>query len=199
MKKLGLFMLIVCFVSCSKDDDSSDFYPNVVTEFATIRTDDAGTLAELTTDDERTYTIANPQSGYDRNVRYRAVCGFVVDGQSATIYHATGAYLLRDSTELACEADTFKAVSVWLSGRFINMQLSSLTQGGRQYWGYRIDGVQGRTTHITLHHRQNGDLLSYTQTVYASIHVDSLKSVPVGDSIALHSYNGDKVWAFKKP
>ena len=193
--------LLLLLVSCSGDNDSSDFYPNVITEFATIRTDDAGTMTEFTTDDERTYTVANPQSGYEKKVNYRAVCGYVTDGQTATLCHATGAYLLRDSTELAYAPDAINVTSVWISGRYINMQLSPLTQGGTQYWGFRYEKVSGRTTHYSLHHRQNGDPLSYTQTVYASIHVDSLKAVPSGDSIALHfsTFKGDRVWAFKKP
>lgn len=195
-------LLLVFFASCSKDnEESSDFYPNVVTEFVMIRTDDSGTMTEFTTDGNRTYTIANLKSGYGKNVRYRAVCGYVPDGQTATLYHATGAYLLRDSTALAYTPDELNVTSVWLSGKFINMQLSPLTQGGTQYWGFRYERVTGRTTHYSLHHRQNGDPQSYTQTVYASIHVDSLKAVPAGDSIALHfaTFSGDKVWAFQKP
>ena len=204
MKKKTVISLLcaVCLISCSKGgDDSSDFYPNLVTEFATIRTDAVGTMTEFTTDDERTYTISNPQSGYEKKVSYRAVCGYVPDGQTATLYNATGAYLLRDSTQLAHRPDSIHVVSVWQSGRFINMQLSPLTQGGAQYWGYRCDSVCSRTTHISLHHRQNGDPLSYTKTVYASLHVDSLKTVPAGDSIVLHiaTFKGDRLWAFKKP
>lgn len=195
----GLFLLL-CLFSCCKGDDSSDSYPNVITEFAMIRTDAEGTMTELTTDDDRTYAISNPQEGYDKNVTYRAVCGYVPDGQTAMLYHATGAYLLRDSTSLASEPDAIKVTSVWQSGRYINMHLSPLTQGGRQYWGYRIDSLRSRTTHISLHHRQNGDPLSYTTTVYASLPVDSLKQVPAGDSLALHikTFKGDQVWTFRK-
>ena len=201
MKKVFLLLLIACLASCKDDgEDSSDFYPNVVTDFAMIRSDNAGTMIEFTTDDECTYTLSNPQSGYDKNKRYRAVCGFVPDGQTATLYHATGAYLLRDSTKLAYEPDALGVVSVWSSGHFINMQLSPLTQGGTQYLGYRLDSIRGRMAHLSLHHRQNGDPLSYTQTVYASLPIDSLKIVPKGDSIALHfkTFNGDRVWKFKK-
>ena len=194
------FIFLVLLFSC-KGDDSSDMYPNVITEFDMLRTDDTGTMIELTTDDERTYTITNPQSGYNKNVRYRAVCGFVPDGQTAYLYNATGAYLLRDSTVLAYEPDASGVVSVWLSGRYINMQLSPLTQGGTQYWGYRLDSIRGRMTHLSLHHRQNADPLSYTQTVYASLPIDSLKTVPKNDSITLHikTFKGDRVWKFKKP
>ncbi|MBR1498510.1 MAG: hypothetical protein IJ615_02630 [Bacteroidaceae bacterium] len=196
----GLLLLLLLLFSCKGGDEGSDLYPNVVTEFAMIRTDDAGTMRELTTDDERTYTISNPLEGYEKNVTYRAVCGYVPDGQTATLYHATGAYLLRDSTLLASEPDAIKVTSVWQSGRYINMQLAPLTQGGRQYWGYRIDSLRSRTTHLSLHHRQNGDPLSYTLTVYASLPVDSLQQIPAGDSIALHikTFNGEQVWRFRK-
>lgn len=200
MKKLVLFLLVVCLFSCKDNDNSSDIYPNVITEFAMIKTDASGTMTELTTDDERTYTINNPKDGYEKNVRYRVVCGFVPDGQTATLYHATGAYLLRDSTELTYAPDAIKVVSVWQSGRFINMQLSPLSQGGTQYWGYRLDSIRGRMTHLSLHHRQNGDPMSYTQTVYASLPIDSLSKVRVGDSITLHiqTFKGDRAWKFKK-
>ena len=202
MKVKYILLFAVCLIfSCKGGDDTSDVYPNVVTEFAVIRTNDAGTMVEFTTDDGRTYAISNPQEGYKKNFRYRAVCGYVPDMQKAYLYHATEAYLLRDSTELAIEPDAIKVTSVWQSGRYINMHLSPLTQGGRQYWGYRIGEVRGRTTHITLHHRQNGDPLSYTATVYASLPVDSLKAIPAGDSLALHikTFNGEQVWAFQKP
>ena len=197
----GLFLLLLLLLASCKGDDTSDFYPNVVTEFAMIRTNASGTMVELTTDDERTYTLNNPQEGYDKNVMYRAVCGFVPDGQTATLHHATAAYMLRDSTELAYEPDAIKVTSVWQSGRFINMHLSPLTHGGTQYWGYRLDSIRGRMTHLSLHHRQNADPLSYTQTVYASLPIDSLKTVPKNDSITLHikTFKGDRVWKFKKP
>ena len=197
----GLLLLLLLVASCSGDNDASDFYPNVVTEFAMIRTDASGSMVELTTDDERTYTLSNPQTGYKANVMYRAVCGFVPDGQTATLHNATSAYMLRDSTELAYEPDAIKVRSVWQTGRYINMHLAPLTQGGTQYWGYRIDGMSGNTTHISLHHRQNGDPLSYTQNVYASITTDDFETIPSGDFISLHikTFNGEQAWTFKKP
>jgi hypothetical protein len=202
MKKVLLLMMIVCLVSCKDgEDDFSDIYPNVVTEFAMIRTDDSGTMIEFTTDDERTYTLSNPQPGYEKNAKYRAVCGYIPEGRTARLYTATGAYMLRDSTELAYDPDPIKVTSVWQSGRYINMQLAPLTQGGTQYWGYRVDEVSGNTTHISLHHRQNGDPLSYTATVYASLTTDDFETISTGDNIVLHikTFKGEQVWTFKKP
>ncbi len=194
----GVFLLLILLASCG--NDASDIYPNVVTEFAMVLTDDAGRLSKLITDDETTYIIANQLEGYDKDTCYRAVCGFVPDGRKATLHNATGAYLLRDSTLLPHQPDSLKVVSVWQSGHFINMQLSPLTQGGVQYWGYRCDSVRSKMYHLSLHHRQNGDPLSYTQTVYASLPIDSLKSIAPGDSFALHiaTFQGDRVWKFKK-
>lgn len=202
MKKVAVILLTAClFICCKDDEESSDFYPNILTEFATIKTDGSGTMTELTTDDESTYTISNPQSGFDKNANYRVVCGFVPDGRTVTIYQMTGAYMLRDSTVRAYEPDPIKVTSVWQSGRYVNMQLSPLTQGGTQYWGYRIDEVSGNTTHLSLHHKQNGDPLSYTETVYASLSVDDFETIPKGNFIALHikTFDGERVWTFKKP
>ena len=197
----GLLLLLLLLFSCKGGDDNSDIYPNIVTEFAMIRTDADGTMTELTTDNGETYTLNNPQPGYSKEVLYRVVCGYVPDGQTATLYQVTGAYLLRDSTELACEPDPIRVTSVWQSGRFINMHLSPLTGGGQQYWGFRIDDTSGRTTHVSLHHRQNGDPLSYTEAVYASLSVDSLKAVPAGATVVLHinTFKGDQTWSFQKP
>lgn len=197
---LCIIFSILCLVSC-KNGEEENFYPNVVTEFATIRTDASGTMKELTTDDEHTYTIKNPQTGYKKDYSYRAVCGFIPDGQVVTLYHLTAAYLLCDSTELACEPDPIKVTSIWKSGRYINMHLSPLTQGGTQYWGYRVDEVSDGIAHLSLHHRQNGDPLSYTQTVYASLSMDELETIPAGADIVLHikTFSGEQVWTFKKP
>ena len=196
----GLFLLLLVFACCKGGDDASDFYPNVVTEFATVKTDDSGTMTQFTTDDERTYTISNPQKGYDKNADYRTVCGYVPDGQSATLYSLTGAYMLHDSTEVAYEPDPIKVTSVWKSGRYINMHLSPLTQGGTQYWGYRIGETNDGTTHVSLHHRQNGDPQSYTTNVYASLSMDELESIPAGNDIVLHikTFKGEQVWRFRK-
>lgn len=197
---LCIMVSLICLVSC-KNGGEEDFYPNILTEFATIRTDASGTMKELTTDDERTYTIKNPQKGYKKNFSYRAVCGFVPDGQTVTLYQLTGAYLLGDSTELAHEPDPIKVTSIWQSGKYINMHLSPLTQGGTQYWGYRVDETGDGATHLSLHHRQNGDPQSYTQSVYASLSMDELDAIPAGNDIVLHikTYNGEQVWTFRKP
>ena len=54
--------------------------------------------------------------------------------------------------------------------------------------------------YLSLHHRQNGDPLSYTQETYASIPLEELDSMTEGDSITLsiHTFKGIKTWNFKR-
>ena len=202
MRYLTAFGLSALFLlaACKGGSEEDDAYPNMLTEFATIQTDSWGTMRTFTTDGGKTYTMTNPLTGYLEDYTYRAVCGYVPDGDRAYLRQAVEAYVLCDSTSLAYQSDATGVVSMWRGGGYINMQLSPLTQGGRQYWGFCVDSLRSRTTHLTLHHRQNGDPLSYTQTVYASLPLESLSMVPEGDSIAVHvpTFKGDRVWLFKK-
>lgn len=193
-------LLLVMASACKRGGEGDGLYPSMLTEFALIRTDSNGTMVELTTDDGKTYVLSDPEEGFEKDTYYRAVCGYVPDGNSAKLLQATGALVLRDSTELRHAPDATAVTSVWRAGRYINMQLAPLTQGGIQYWGYSIDSLRGRTTHLGLHHRQNNDPLSYTQTVYASIPLEDFEALPEGDSIALHivTFKGERVWRFKK-
>lgn len=205
MKHSGLIILSLCVLlaACRKggEEPGGDFYPNVINEFATIGTDASGNMVRLTTDDDMTYAIANPQSGYHKNALYRAVCGFEHQGEQAVYLHtAVSAMVLRDSTAVAVQPDPTGVRSIWRKGRFINLHLAPLTQGGEQYWGYRVDSVRGRTTHLSLHHCQLSDPKSYTEDVYASIPLDSLKDISADDSVALHvaTFQGDRQWRFKR-
>ena len=128
------------------------------------------------------------------------MCGYTIEGQQATLYQMIGVHVLRDST--ACAAhDPLKAIAVWKSGSYINLHLAPLTQGGNHSWGFITDSI-GTDGHryLSLHHRQNGDPLSYTQETYASIPLEELDSMTEGDSITLsiHTFKGIKTWNFKR-
>ncbi len=200
LRVILITLLLVMVSACKRGGEGDGLYPNMLTEFALIRTDSNGMMVELTTDEGKTYVISNPEGGFAKDTNYRVVCGYVPEGNGATLLQATGALVLHDSTELRHASDATAVTSVWRAGRYINMQLAPLTQGGTQYWGYSIDSLRGRTTHLGLHHRQNNDPLSYTQTVYASIPLEDFKALPQGDSIALHivTFKGERVWCFKK-
>ena len=185
--------------SCS-DDDGSTTFPSMWNEIVCLTTDGQGRINRLLTDEGKSYMVTNNITGRTPNVAYRMMCGYTIDGQRATLYQMIGVHILRDST--ACAAhDPLKAIAVWKSGPYINLHLAPLTQGGNHSWGFVTDSI-GTDGHryLSLHHRQNGDPLSYTQETYASIPLEELDNMAGGDSITLsiHTFKGIKTWNFKR-
>lgn len=186
--------------SCNNEEEDDDTpYPSTLSEMADLLTNDKGTMTKMTLDNGTSYKISNPKDGYKKNVRYRAVCSYIPSGESARITRMDGAHILRDSTSVGTK-DPTSAVSAWRAGKYINLQLAPLTQGGKQYWGFIIDKVEPGHAYISLHHRQNGDPLSYTQTTYASLPVDSIKGIETGEAITLSitTQKGEQTWEFLK-
>ncbi len=168
--------------SCSHDDE---VYPSIISEMADLYTDAQGTTTKIVLDNNRTYNIENPQKGYTKNALYRVLCGFVPNGTDATLYQLTGVGILRDSSSIA-RRDPVDLLSVWRTSRYINMHLKAKTQGGRQYWGFITDSIVTKTeadgtevihAYVSLHHNQNGDPASYSDDVFLSLPLDSLKDI----------------------
>ncbi len=198
MKHSYLLILgLICLASCSNNED--DTYPSIITEMADLYTNNKGVCEKFTTDAGVTYTVTNGQDKLVPNALYRVLCGYVPSGNSATIYQSQNVYYLRDSTARA-KTDPTGVKSAWRGGKYINMYLSPLTQGGKQYWGFITDSIKSGHAWVSLYHNQNNDPLSYTQPTYASLPVDSIKGIQQGDIITLciNTFNGPQTWDFKK-
>ena len=198
MKRSYLLILgLICLASCSNNED--DTYPSIITEMADLYTDGEGVMEKFTTDAGVTYQIINGQGDLQPKALYRILFGYVPSGNSATLYQVQGVNYLRDSTKSA-KTDPIGVKSAWRAGKYINMYLSPLTQGGTQYWGFITDSIKNGHAWVSLHHNQNADPLSYTQPTYASLPVDSIKGIREGDNITLciNTFNGLQTWNFKK-
>ena len=167
--------------SCSNEQDA--VYPNIVSELACIHTDSLGTMKRLVLDNDEGYDISNNLTGYQPGAIYRVLCGYVIANDKARIYQLEGCRFLSDSTA-SPRRDPVRIVSQWRTKHFLNLHLAPLTQGGRQYYGFIVDslsiahlpdGTADTTAFLSIHHNQNGDPLSYTADVYASIPLDSVK------------------------
>ena len=202
-----LLLLALLPFSCSEKQEP---YPDLITEFVDMRTDADGMFVDMTTDDGTCYSIINTNIKPHRpDTIYRAVVGFVPNGNSANlqaqIYTLAGALLLADSTA-TLRHDPTGIESMWQEGCHINMQLTARTQGGLHLWGYAVDSVlqagQGGRTHahhhLSIHHNQGRDPMSYSQTYYCSIHASSIPYYNIGDtiSISVHAFNGVREWTF---
>ena len=69
--------VFVAFVSCSDKDDEP--YPALITELVMSSSDSQCLFTSFTTDDDRTFKIANSVKGPSANVRWRFLCGYVKD------------------------------------------------------------------------------------------------------------------------
>lgn len=200
---------VLCMLmwACSEKQEP---YPNLITEFADIRTDANGMFVDMTTDKGIRFSISNTNIKPHRpDTTYRAIVGYTTDNEATEkvsyIYSLTGAQVLADSTGLL-KHDPTGIESMWHEGHYLNMQLTAKTQGGWHHWGYGIDSVQhagsnGRTHahhHLSIHHNQGQDPLSYSQTHYCSIRIPEIPDYQNADTItvAVHTFNGIKFWKF---
>ena len=199
---LFTFLFSLFISSCSHDDDAP--YPSIISEMADLYTNESGTLTKFVLDNNKEYRISNPQSGYHAKALYRVLCGYVPTDNSARVFQLTSAYILRDSVERR-KQDPTSVLSVWRTERYINMHLASKTFGGRQHWGFITDSIvshtdaEGKTSshaYLSLHHNQNNDPTSYTEDVYASLPLDSIKGVdkqaPI--TLSIQTFDGKKTF-----
>lgn len=198
---------ILFLAACAENQEP---YPDLVTEFANIHTDVNGIFRNMTTDDGSSFSITNTNiKPHHPNATYRVVVGFVPNTSGmrieAEIYTLTGVYVLADSTTIV-RHDPTGIESMWKKAEYINMQLTAKTQGGTHLWGYAIDSIQGtgehgRThshIHMSIHHNQNNNPLSYSQTYYCSIPISKIESYQPNDTItvSVHTFEGMKKWMF---
>lgn len=204
MKQKFLLSLITCGILLTTSDCSENVepYPDLLTELADLHTNAQGVLEKIVMDDDRTYFVKNPQTNYQKNAVYRVVCSYLPTDNFAQLYNLTSAYILRDSSAVACTHPT-QLRSAWRTIRYINLHLAPKTQEGKQYWGFITDSItttfttEGDTlshAYLTLHHNQGTDPVSYTQEVYASLPLDSIKgATPLSPvTLRIHTFEGVK-------
>lgn len=196
MNRLLLALPLTLLVACSDDDNEA--YPALITEFANLETSESGALSAFTNDAGRRFVITNTADGYTPNTVYRVVAGYTDEGDGrARLYTLAAARVLRDSTAIRRQ-DPTGVVAVWRAGKYINLHLAPMTHGGTQYWGFAVDSVRDSRHYLSVHHNQGRDQYSYTDYVYASLPVDSIKDAEQGDSLFLsvHTSKGCRTWGF---
>lgn len=212
MRHAGRLIVLCCGVyalsACQSKTEEAP-YPAIITDFANLHTDPTGNIFQIEPDNGPCYYLDPAIQGNIPNATLRALCGYALQNtdanaqkQTARLYTLTTVELLQDSTQNAYPGnDSTKILSAWKSGRYINLHLAPLTQGGRQYWGYRLTRPENdRSTYtLTLYHNQNNDPQSFTQEIYASISLMPLmEQAQTGDTVRLqvNTYEGVKTWTF---
>ena len=100
-------LVLTILLSCDRNDEGYETtYPDILTEMADVLTDSEGRMVRMLTEKGTEYSVSNPPSGYVTEARYRLVCGYVPNGNTARLYNMTGVTILRDSTEVAAKDPT---------------------------------------------------------------------------------------------
>jgi hypothetical protein len=194
MKRFILCLpFILTILTACKEEETP--YPAIISVFANVETDATGTLWRFVTDKRQVFQFSNPQAGYRPDTTYRAVCGYVPEGEYAWVYQLEGALLLKDSTANT-RHDPIDILSAWRTTDYVNMHLSPRTQGGRQFWGFCIDSLKPGHCFLSLHHNQGHDAVSYNQSLYASIHLNDIAGLQKSDTISwdVMTFKGTKRW-----
>ena len=188
----SLLFLLTTLLSLSCSDDNDTPYPSIITELADCPTDAQGTMSSIVLDDDTRLTLSNPKTGLKSSVTYRALVGYTLGNDGyATLYSAKPATLLKDSTDVGI-SDPTNIVSIWRTGRYINLHLLPKTQGGNQTWGYLVERIEGQHAYLRLHHRQGSDPISYSTDQYASLPLDLVDADRF--TIRIETFQGLREW-----
>lgn len=197
---ISLLSCIMLVSSCKKDEY---VYPDVLTEFVDMETDNSGRLSYINRDNGDEYLI-NKRSGLDGftpDSTYRALSVFEPsennDGNAtATLYSCQFVISVIPSAEdrfpKGIKTDPLDIDRIWQSGNYINMVLNIMAKDKPHALNFVDNGITNnrdgsRTLDITIYHDQNNDYEAYTKKAYASVplwpYEDALTK---GDKITIH-------------
>lgn len=180
---------LIMFSSCNDEDEAP--YPSIVTELADGITNASGTMYKIVLDDDTEYSLTNPLTGLKQSTIYRVLAGYTIANDEAELRSLSNVTVLRDSTSRAT-SDPIGVVSLWRTRRYINLHLCPKTKGGRQYWGFIVENIEGRHACLRLHHRQNDDPTAYSTDVYASLPLELVDADQF--TIRIETFDGTKEW-----
>lgn len=201
---IALIILCGCgffFAQCS-DDESP--LPALQSELLMVRTDGAGRVATLHTDEGEHLLLSNNIQGLRRDTTYRVLATFRKDGttlgSATTTQHVWVQQLLPIPTapplQLKSEEikrDPVVLLALWHKGDYLNLRFAiPRSVRGQHTIGWALQGVAQypdghRRLQLLLYHNAHGDRNDYTEEAYLSCPLRSFSQwlTPGRDSIAL--------------
>ena len=207
MKRLIPLLILPFLLACSQTDELS---PAVRTDLLCATTNAEGLVERLVLDNDQSLRIDGQSINANaKSATLRCLCTYAVNADStvATVYSIS-----KTSCYAPIPADSFdtrpmdpvNVVSVYKTGRFINLHLSMLTTGmtGTQY-DLCLDSLTSDSTilHCSfLFKRVAADNESYTKHFYHSIPLNLANYSHPFDSIfiSVNTYDGMKQYKFER-
>lgn len=198
MSRFLVRLLLPCLLPLAACKEDSAVYPDVLTEFVCLQTDERGNAARLLTDEGKTLPVVNAQNRRDSltcDSTYRTVSMYLptADG-SARLYQCrlVTSPLPQPASyfKKGIKTDPIGIQSIWLSGDYLNMILLAKVKLWPHYYHFIHEGIDrssdgSRTLRLRLYHHQNSDELAFTERVYLSVPLWAYRdSLTAGDSIA---------------
>lgn len=218
MNKLLTYIFLTIFLLSNEGCQEDDYvYPDVLTAFTEIQTNDEGVLTYLLTDQGDKYRVLKRESldGLTPDSIYRTLCVYqIADIQEKTVQLYSVQKVLSMLPKPASafsdgvRTDPLDIQSIWLSGKYLNMVLLPMAKDKSHVFHFvenslTQDDKNRNQLELTLYHDQNDDYEAFTRKTYLSIplwkYEDKLNT---GDRIILHIHTykeGDTIREFILP
>lgn len=202
MNKFLIYIFLTVFLLSNEGCQEDDYvYPDVLTEFTEVQTNDEGVLTYLLTDQGDKYQILEREGldGLTPDSIYRTLCVYQitdVEKETVQLYSAQKVLSMLPKPASAfsdgIRTDPLDIQSIWLSGKYLNMVLLPMAKDKSHIFHFVENSLtqdnEGRAQlELTLYHDQNGDYEAFTRKTYLSIPLWGYgNKLDTGDRIVLH-------------
>lgn len=202
MNKFLIYIFLTVFLLSNEGCQEDDYvYPDVLTEFTEVQTNDKGVLTYLLTDQGDKYQILEREGldGLTPDSIYRTLCIYQitdVEKETVQLYSAQKVLSMLPKPASAfsdgIRTDPLDIQSIWLSGKYLNMVLLPMAKDKSHIFHFVENSLtqdnEGRAQlELTLYHDQNGDYEAFTRKTYLSIPLWGYgNKLDTGDRIVLH-------------
>lgn len=200
IKQFKIIFILLCamiiITACNKDDNYE--YPNLITEFAGLQTDNKGVATSIITDENKTlcFEKINTLSNLATDSIYRIVARYAYKEPSEnsfiklySIISVIAPYPADKKYFKVQKNDPVKVQSITLSNNYINIVLNVLKKEKKHAFHFIQESIinnedNTKSVNITLYHDNGGDLEAFYNTSYLSIPIDKYKeTLKSGDKI----------------
>lgn len=194
MKHRLNIILLLCIILMGGCKEEEYVYPNVLTEFADIKSNSSGKLSEIISDNGSKYTISERGGleGFTPDSIYRTLSVFEPDNNNnATLYSCQLVLSMKpqpvDFFKNGIKTDPLDIQRIWRSGNYINMVLTIQGKDKPHAFHFVYNGIENGLLSITIYHDQNNDYMAFGKDVYLSIPLWQYEeSMKKGDKIRIN-------------
>lgn len=179
LKILSTFFIASLLCACGEEEY---VYPDVLTEFVCLKTNEQGKGAQLITDEGNIWEIPTQQQPADKltpDSIYRVISKYVPFSETgeADVYTLQSVISRLPKQRQEFEAIHTEAVtiqSIWRSGDYLNLILQVMVKDKAHEFGFIDEGITtnedgSRTLKLTLFHNRDKDVEGFYRKAYLSV------------------------------